>query len=105
VGATQCIGATAYEIIVRRSRLDDRSPSRFGVRAALHSIAPLFDKASAGGKSELHRAARRITPGQGNLTDQWHRKYTARLRAFGATARQARGIAGLLRRSPEDGGE
>ena len=26
-------------------------------------------RAEAGGKSELHRAARRVTPGQGNLTD------------------------------------
>ena len=33
------------------------------------------------GKSELHRAVRRVTPGQGNLTDQWHRKYTAPRRA------------------------
>jgi len=30
-----------------------------------------------GGKSELLRAVRRVTPGQGNLTDQWHRKHTA----------------------------
>ena len=27
------------------------------------------DKAKAGGKSELHRAVRRVTPGQGNLTE------------------------------------
>ena len=25
---------------------------------------------------------RRVTPGQGNLTDQWHRKYTALLRTL-----------------------
>ena len=47
------------------------------------------------GKSELHRAVRRVTPGQGNLTDQWHRKYTARLRA----SRFVGQASGLARRS------
>ena len=41
----------------------------------------------AGGKSELHRAVRRVTPGQGNLKDQWHRKYTALSESFGTRKR------------------
>src|SRR4051812_24199577 len=48
-----------------------RSPA-FALRAvvaARKGVLPSCDKASAGGKSELHRAMRRVTPGQGNLTD------------------------------------
>src|SRR5262245_53418575 len=30
------------------------------------------------GKSELRRAVRRVIPGRGDPTDQWHRKHTAR---------------------------
>ncbi len=45
------------------------------------------------------RAVRRVTPGQGDLTDQWHRKHTARLRAFRALRRA--GLPGLARRSPK----
>jgi hypothetical protein len=74
-----------------RSRPDDRSPFAPSVLRALQPPGdPIGDSgvgapkrpeaAEVRGKSELHRAVSRVTPGQGNLTDQWHRKDTARFR-------------------------
>jgi len=63
------------------------------------------------------RTVRRVTPGRGNPTDQWHRKHTARLRprlfqvsGYGGQAPRivramlTRAIQELARRSPEPAG-
>ena len=41
------------------------------------AVGQMIACCKARGKSELRRAVRRVTPGQGDLKDQWHRKYTA----------------------------
>src|SRR5215470_8784346 len=65
-----------------RSRSDDRSsscfaPKRDGLCSPSRQVA---DKTSAGGKSELHRAMRRVTPGQGDLTESGTENIPPRLR-------------------------
>src|SRR5262245_52549022 len=42
---------------------------RFGQAGLSGLLTPLSQTAEAGGKSELHRTVRRVTPGQGNLTE------------------------------------
>jgi len=56
-----------------------------------------------GGKSELHRAVRRVTPGQGNLTESGTENIPPAF-VLRTTAWQAQ-ITGLLRRSPKGEGE
>ena len=66
--------------MMRRPKTEDcyDSPVAVGQTiAASGNRGPLPRSAGGGGKSELRRAVRRVTPGQGNLTDQWHRKNTA----------------------------
>ena len=50
-----------------------RRPPAYALRAAagqaLHGLATPKPEAKAGGKSELRRAVRRVTPGQGDLKD------------------------------------
>ena len=62
--------SSAFGRCDNRASQPARRPLASGSRATART-------AEAGGKSELRRAVRRVTPGQGNLTDQWHRKYTA----------------------------
>ena len=58
--------------------------------ASFRACCAEAQRAEARGKSELLRAVRRVTPGQGNLTDQWHRKHTATLRFRAEEARVKR---------------
>ena len=46
-----------------------RRASRFGGTGFHKELASPKPKAKAGGKSELRRAVRRVTPGQGNLKE------------------------------------
>ena len=66
--------------IDRRSEPDDRPPSP-------------TSRASEGGKSELRRAVRRVTPGQGNLKDSGteNTQPTAGRKACRAEARKGGG--------------
>src|SRR6266540_1054781 len=83
-----------------RSQLDDRwfSHPDFGERPSRACIAEAR-RAEARGKSELRRAVRRVTPGQGNLTDSGTENIPP---AFARSARfGVAGPMGLLRRSPE----
>ena len=60
----------------RRSRPDDR-PTSLASRASSRQAQTMSEpaapkraeRAKAGGKSELRRAVRRVTPGQGNLKE------------------------------------
>ncbi len=69
--------------IIDQSQSARRSPAFApGLRRACSfpdgaGLSAQVRRTKAGGKSELRRAVRRVTPGQGNLTEQWHRKYTA----------------------------
>src|SRR5262245_26055861 len=92
---------------MRRSRPDDRRLSHPGDGGQLaRACRAEVRRTKAGGKSELRRAVRRVTPGQSNLTDQWHRKDTAPRLAPSGLARgkpMAIAIPGLASSEPRRG--
>src|SRR5688500_2028078 len=77
-------------------------------QASSRGLPTVVRRTEVGGKSDLRRAVRRVTPGQGNLTDSGTEKIPP---AFAPSAlRRGKPVsaprcAGLLRRSPEDEGE
>jgi len=74
-----------------RSRPDGRPPTRCALRRgrSLRGPATPKPKAKARGKSELRRAVRRVTPGQGDLKDSGTENIPpafARFAGFGAAS-------------------
>ena len=83
--------------------VDPSIPLQWSVRSKLDDRRLMLERASAGGKSELRRAVRRVTPGQGNLKESGTENIPpafARFACYGAAGSHK----GPARRSPKGEG-